>query len=117
MAISSHALTELEARTDRIAILRKGRLVANDSLAILSARARLPTRIRLTAKAGAVSELQSRMGGERVNGASIELRQPATEKMQSLARIAALGDLVSDVDIVPPNLEDLYQYYSQEEAP
>lgn len=117
VAISSHALTELEARTDRIAILRKGRLVANDSLAALSDRAGLPTRIRLTAKSGAVSEVQSRMGGARVNGASIELLRPAEEKMPSLARIAALGDLVSDVDIVPPNLEDLYQHYSREDGP
>lgn len=117
IVVSSHALTELEARTDRIAILRKGRLVADDSLAELSARAGLPTRIRLTARRGAASEVRERIGGTRVNGASIELLSRAEDKMPSLARIAALGDLVSDIEIVPPNLEDLYQHYSKETAP
>ncbi len=116
VAISSHALTELEARTDRIAILRQGRLVADDSLAALSARAGLQTRIRLTARGDAADEVQARMGGTRVNGASIELQSPEDEKMLSLARITALGDLVSDVEIAPPNLEDLYQHYSKEDA-
>lgn len=117
VVISSHALTELEARTDRIAILRKGALVANDSVAALSARAGLPTRIRLTARTGAAEEVQSRIGGERVNGASIELHRSAEEKMTSLAHITALGDLIADVEIAPPNLEDLYQHYSKEDAP
>src|SRR5690606_20260965 len=33
--LSSHALTEVEARTDRIAILSRGRLVADDTLSNL----------------------------------------------------------------------------------
>jgi Cu-processing system ATP-binding protein len=42
--LSSHALTEVEARTDRIVILSKGRLVANGTLADLRRRADLPIR-------------------------------------------------------------------------
>ena len=38
--IASHALTEVEAQTDRIAILRKGIKVADDTLANLSHNAR-----------------------------------------------------------------------------
>lgn len=34
--ITSHTLTEVEAQTDRIAILRDGKLVANDTLAALA---------------------------------------------------------------------------------
>jgi Cu-processing system ATP-binding protein len=36
--LSSHALTEVEARTDRIVILSKGVMVANDTLANLRRR-------------------------------------------------------------------------------
>jgi Cu-processing system ATP-binding protein len=43
--LSSHALTELETRTDRIAIMSKGKLVVNDSLVNLSEKASLPIRV------------------------------------------------------------------------
>ena len=33
-----------------------------------------------------------------------------------LRQIAALGDVVLDVDMTPPRLEELYRHYSQEEA-
>ncbi|HSG96014.1 MAG TPA: ABC transporter ATP-binding protein, partial [Afifellaceae bacterium] len=48
--LSSHALTELEARTDRIVILRDGRVAANGRLSQLRAGARLPIRVRVEAE-------------------------------------------------------------------
>lgn len=117
LLISSHALTEMEARTDRIAILRQGRLVANDTLARLSARAGLPIRLRLTAQGSDATELHERLGGQRVNGASVELLCQPGEKMERLAHISALGSLVADLDMAPPSLEDLYRHYSGEERP
>jgi Cu-processing system ATP-binding protein len=36
--------------------------------------------------------------------------------MDHLRRIAALGDVVVDVNMTPPGLEELYRYYSQESA-
>ncbi len=117
LLISSHALTEVEARTDRIAILRKGKLVADDSLARLSKRAGLPIRLKLTAKNNDATELHAELGGQRVNGASVELLCRPDQKMERLARIAALGDLVTDVEMSPPSLEDLYRRFSGEEQP
>ncbi|MEX3007845.1 ABC transporter ATP-binding protein [Hoeflea sp. TYP-13] len=113
--IASHALTEVEARTDRIAIMRKGRLVANDTLTRLSSRAELPIRLRLTAQNNDATEIHERLGGERINGASVELLCQPENKMERLARIAALGDLVIDVEMDPPSLEDLYRHYSGED--
>ncbi|GAB4361624.1 MAG: ABC transporter ATP-binding protein [Kiloniellaceae bacterium] len=115
--LSSHSLTEVEARTDRIAMLRDGRLVADDTLARLSARAGLPIRLRLTARGGAADAVQQRLGGTRVNGVSVELHCRPDEKMQCLERIAAAGDLVADLEMTPPSLEDLYRHYSREEQP
>lgn len=117
LLISSHALTEVEARTDRIAILRRGELVANDTLAHLTKRAGLPIRLKLTARDDDATELHAQLGGQRVNGASVELFCQPDEKMDRLARIAALGNLVTDVEMSPPSLEDLYRRFSGEERP
>ncbi|NIZ62387.1 ABC transporter ATP-binding protein [Sedimentitalea sp. CY04] len=115
--IASHALTEVEARTDRIAILRKGVKVADNTLAELSSEAALPTRLRITARAGEIEKLAQQVGGTRVNGASVELRCRADQKMNELRRIAALGDVVVDVSMTPPKLEDLYRHFAKENRP
>ncbi|PRY24522.1 Cu-processing system ATP-binding protein [Aliiruegeria haliotis] len=114
--VASHALTEVEARTDRIAILRKGRLVANDTLASLSRRAELPTKLRIRARAGEADRIAADTGGQRVNGASVELLCTPEAKMDQLRRFAAMSDAVEDIEMTPPRLEDLYRYYAQEDA-
>lgn len=115
LLIASHALTELEARTDRIAIMRGGALVADDTLTQLSRKASLPIRICLTADDGAVDQVQAELGGQRVNGCSLELLCSADEKMAHLGRITGLGSAVRNVEIVPPSLEDLYRHYCGED--
>lgn len=114
--VASHALTEVEARTDRIAILRKGRLVANDTLASLSQRAGLPTKLRIRARTGEADRIAADTGGQRVNGASVELLCAPEAKMDQLRRFAAMSDTVEDIEMTPPRLEDLYRYYAQEDA-
>ncbi len=112
--IASHALTEVEARTDRIAIMRKGRMVANDTLTNLSALAGLPIRLQVRASANPEA-LAAELGGNRINGSSVELLCPPDDKMEALRRIAGLGDAVSDVEMTPPKLEDLYRHYAKED--
>ena len=112
--IASHALTEVEARTDRIAIMRKGHLVADDTLAGLSAKAGLRTKMRVRATSDA-DALVKVTGGRRMNGASVEIEIDAAGKMEMLQKIAAMGRSVADVDITPPRLEDLYRHYAKEE--
>ncbi|MGR3462137.1 MAG: ABC transporter ATP-binding protein [Roseovarius sp.] len=114
LLIASHALTELEARTDRIAIMARGRLVADDSLGNLARAAALPTRIRLTAREGAAEAVQAELGGRRINGRAVELHCTTEQKMAQLARISGLGEAVRDVEMVPPSLEDLYRHYCGE---
>lgn len=108
---SSHALTELEARTDRIAILRRGRLVANARLPELQAGANLPIRLRVRAGAESADALAARLGGRRVNGHAVELACTPGDKIARLAEVTAFGDAISDVDVIPPSLEDLYRHY------
>ncbi|MCW3784018.1 ABC transporter ATP-binding protein [Defluviimonas salinarum] len=111
--IASHALTEVEARTDRIAILSHGDLVANDTLANLSRRAGLPTRLRIRAMPGAADRVAGQTGGARVNGASVEILCAPENKMEELRRLSHLGDLVADIEMTPPGLEDLYRHYAE----
>ncbi|MFV0361371.1 ABC transporter ATP-binding protein [Tropicimonas sp.] len=112
--IASHALTEVEARTDRIAILRQGRLVADDTLRNLSRKAGLPTRLRIVAREGQAERLASETGGVRINGASVEIDCAPDAKMEALRRLAAMGEQIEDIEMTPPRLEDLYRHYSQE---
>ena len=114
--VASHALTDVEARTDRIAILRKGRLVANDTLAALSTRAGLPTRLRIRTRPDQADRIAADTGGRRINGASVELTCAPDGKMAAIRRFAAMTDAVEDIEMTPPRLEDLYRYYAQEGA-
>ncbi len=114
--LSSHALTELEARTDRIVILRDGRVAANGRLSQLRAGARLPIRVRVEAEAATAAQLARRFGGTQINGRSVELVCEAGEKLQRLSQVAALAPAVEDIDIVPPSLEDVYRHYSRPAA-
>ncbi|HGG04507.1 MAG TPA: ABC transporter ATP-binding protein [Aliiroseovarius sp.] len=110
--LSSHALTELEARTDRIVILSAGKVVANDTLTGLRASAGLPTRIRVAAQAGAADTVAARLDGGRINGVMVELVCAPQDKIARLGEVAALGALVDDLDLVPPSLDDIYEHYS-----
>lgn len=109
---SSHALTEMEARTDRIAILSRGVLVADDTLSALRRKAGLPIRIHLLARKGDADVVAARLGGVRVNGVRVEVSCHLDRKLERLGAITHLGPLVEDVDVVPPSLEDLYTHFS-----
>ncbi|MFC2967918.1 ABC transporter ATP-binding protein [Acidimangrovimonas pyrenivorans] len=110
--LSSHGLEEIEHRTDRIAILSRGRLVADGTLEALARRAALPATIRVTAHAGQADRLQAELGGTRFNGCRLDLSCPPDQALPMVARLAGLPELVSDVDLHRPGLSDLYRHYS-----
>ena len=111
--LSSHALTEVEARTDRVAILSKGRLVADGTLARLAAAARLSMSVRIEARNGRADAVQAQLGGRRVNGKSVVLDCDPAGKIALFGRIGGLGDDIADVEIAMPTLDDIYKHYSQ----
>lgn len=110
--LSSHALTEVEARTDRIAILARGRLVADDTLAGLRRRAALPTHLHVRARPDAADAVAAELSAGRYNGVMVDLACAPGEKLERLGQIAGLGPQVEDVEIVPPSLEDIYSHFS-----
>lgn len=114
--LSSHALTEVEARTDLIAILSQGRLVAQGSIADLRARADLPLTIQITIASGGEQAVRAAFPQASLAGRGVVLQVPQTDKLPILGRIAELGSHVADVDLFPPSLEDIYTQISRRDA-
>ena len=114
VVISSHILTELEARTDVAAIMREGQLVAHGDLDTLRREAGLPLTVRAKGDANAIAR--------RLNGAfakkilpderEIDIDCPLAQKMALLRTLTTLGDACADVEIRLPSLDDLYLHYT-----
>lgn len=119
--IASHALTEIESRVDRIAILRAGRLVAFGSLDELRSASGLPLRVCLTVKPEAAGRIAEEIGGGvRIVSAEagrMELACPTAEKVSMVKKVGRLDGVLKDVAFEPPGLDDIYAHYVGEEAP
>ena len=115
--LSSHALTEVEAKTDRIVILRDGRLVADDTLAALRRKAALPIRLQVMARPGSADAVAEKLAGGRHNGVMVDLLCQHDDKLARLGDIAALGSMIEDVEVLPPSLEDIYSHFSRKPSP
>lgn len=115
--LSSHVLTEVEARTDRILILSGGNLVAEGTLADLRARAALPIALLVRPAAGRAILLSASLPeAVACPDGLLRLSCAQAEKLPLLARIAALGDGVADLDVIPPSLEDIYSHFSRRDG-
>jgi Cu-processing system ATP-binding protein len=110
--LSSHALTELEERADRVVIMHRGRKAADGDMETLRREADLPVRLRLEvsgdwreAHGASLPAVDLRRDGRR-----IELTVRGERKMEALRAVAALGDVVRDLAILPPTLDELYAH-------
>lgn len=114
--ISSHALSEIEARTDRVAIMKAGSLVACGTLEELRRQASLPIRMRVSVAPGEAGFVAENMGNDvtldRVNEQALDLSCVPESKMQVVRRLADLGETVRDVDISAPRLEEIYAHFT-----
>lgn len=113
--ISSHALNEVEARASRFIIMKEGIIVASGTLDELYQQAALPVRLRLSVAAGEASSVAERLGSEvnigKVNNQSISLSCFKEEKMPLIRHISSLGDVVHDMQIMPPRLDEVYSHF------
>ncbi|KAA8606746.1 ABC transporter ATP-binding protein [Salipiger aestuarii] len=113
--LSSHALSELEARTDRIVVLAQSRMVAQGTLADLRRAATLPLTVHLAARAGQGAALAQAFPEAQAEGDRLILACPQEDKLTVLERIAARRDLIADFDLSSPTLDDLYAQISGRE--
>ncbi|MCJ8151686.1 ABC transporter ATP-binding protein [Shinella sedimenti] len=115
--LSSHVLTEVEARTDRILILSGGELVAEGTLADLRARAALPVSLLVRPTSNRTPSLTAAFPQAVASGDGLlRLSCAQAQKLPLLARIAALGGDVADLDVIPPSLEDIYSHFSRRDG-
>jgi Cu-processing system ATP-binding protein len=115
--LSSHALTELEEQTDRVAIMDQGRLIALGNVSKLRSLARLPVRIRISVE-DRVEDLVRHLDGAVLNtrvingqgpdGLTVELTCDGDAKMEVVRRAVTFGPAVRDIEIAPPTLDELY---------
>jgi len=108
--LSSHALSELEGRADRVIIMGRGVKIADGSLDELRGIARLPTRIRVRVAEGGERQLQD---WRAVNGHMLEIDVTPEEKLRRL-RAAVAGE-IADIDVTPPTLDELYAHFQDVE--
>ena len=116
--ISSHALSEIEASVDRVAIMKNGSIVACGSLDELRRQAGLPTTIRVHVPSGSTAALAESLSGKvgikRVNDCSVDLSCIDGQKVDVLKHLGSLDRPILDVDISPVKLEQLYEHFTAE---
>ncbi|MDF1671555.1 MAG: ABC transporter ATP-binding protein [Roseovarius sp.] len=114
--LSSHALTEVEARTDRLLILSEGRMVAEGSLQDLRREAALPVSMHITAINGYDTDILAALPNAIQVGDDLHVTCSQDDKLQTLAHVAALKGKVADIDVIPPSLEDIYSHFSRRDG-
>jgi len=116
--ISSHALSEVEARANRFIIMKTGVIVATGTLDELYKQAALPVRLKISVTPGEASSVADRLGSDvkmdNINQQSLSLSCFNGEKMPLIRRIAELGDVVRDMQIMPPRLDEVYNHFMNE---
>ncbi len=118
--ISSHALNEVEARASRFVIMKAGLIVASGTLDELYHQAELPIRFHLKVKPGQASIVAERLGSEvnigNVNNQSLSLSCYKEEKMPLIRHISGLGEVIDDMQIMPPRLDEVYNHFMSGES-
>ena len=116
MVLTSHILAEIQERVDRLAIMEDGRIRACGSVQILREAMNLPLTLEIAGGAGLLEQVTRVLEGlavERIDetGSLLHIRLPREAKMPALARLAALGETLRDLQVHEPSLEDVFFGY------
>ncbi|HLJ19794.1 MAG TPA: ABC transporter ATP-binding protein [Stellaceae bacterium] len=116
--LSSHALSEIEDRTDRIAVMSHGRLVACGTLSELRALAPLPVRIRVhfaEKGSGFAGSMRGPKAWEWLDERRLELTCANDTKVETLRELSSMKG-IADIEIIPPTLDEIYAHMMREAA-
>lgn len=120
--ISSHALNEVEARADRFIIMKAGTMIASGSLQELYQQAALPVQFSLQTRANRATEIATHLTSlkgitslniEQVKHNKITLSCTTQDKMDLLRQFTAPDSDIIDVNIMPPQLDEIYRHFMQ----
>jgi Cu-processing system ATP-binding protein len=110
--LSSHALSELEDRADRVVIVNEGVKIADGTLDSLRGLARLPTRVSLTLSGGGASIRQmSGVVWTETGKDSVETEVAMESKIELLKAVTANPTDIAALHVTEPTLDDLYAHF------
>ena len=114
--ISSHALTELDERIDRVAILKAGKVVAVGSIPVLRKNLNMHTDISVMASPETCDAIEQSLAENyrTVRNAPGNVRVSCSIDMKVIAmrQIMALDLVIDDIELREPTLESVYNSYS-----
>ncbi len=115
--LTSHILSEIQERVDRLAIMRTGKIQALGTVQSLREAMALPMWFELRLPAGAESLLRGSLaaldvGEIRVEGERAHVHCPRESKMAVLKVLSSLKQCATDLQIREPSLEDVFLGYS-----
>ncbi|WP_375173634.1 ABC transporter ATP-binding protein [Pseudooceanicola sp.] len=114
--LSSHALSEIEAKTDRVIVLSRGQKVAEGPVSVLRAQAALPLTLILYPRAGAASRLVEAFPQAKPSGAAFSVTFAPSEKIAMTARVADVADVLEDYELITAGLDEVYASISRRAA-
>jgi Cu-processing system ATP-binding protein len=111
--LSSHALTELDGRADRVIIVNEGVKIADGTLDSLRSLARLPTRVsvRLTNSDVHGKWKSSGIAWRETARDTVETEVADEDKISLLNAVTADPAEVAALHVVEPTLDDLYAHF------
>ena len=87
----------------------------------MSRQTNLPLVVRLKVTAGRTADVAERLAPmgtiHRANDHGIDLSCLGTSKMALFRQIAGLGDVIEDMDVAPPRLDDIYNHFMEDVPP
>lgn len=114
--VSSHALTELDDRIDRVAILNKGELVAIDSIENLRRDIGLKSIIKISATPEDIEPISQNFKSNIIkledDKSRISIACPIDEKPVLLKALFQLNVNLSNIEIIDPSLEQVFMKYT-----
>lgn len=116
VVITSHILSEIQERVQRLAVMKSGKLHALGTVQELREAVNLPLVIRLQLQC-TYEVLNTALNGINleqltVDGQAAVIRCHRSQKMDILRRLGALGGAVLDIIVKEPSLEDVFLGYA-----
>jgi len=116
VVITSHILSEIQERVQRLAVLKSGKLHALGTVQALRESVDLPLTIHVLMQYSA-DVLQAALQGIALEALSLTgnaavIRCHRIHKMEVLRRLGTLGDALVDVVVKEPTLEDVFLGYA-----
>jgi Cu-processing system ATP-binding protein len=115
IVLTSHVLSEVEQRVDRLALMSAGRLQACGSVQALREALDLPLAFDVTVRGGAERDLRAVLTPfaiePDIHEGRVRFRCARGVKVGVLAALSGLGHRLLDVTLKEPTLEDVYLGY------